>query len=222
MDSFHVLPIGSIYAREEKTSIGYLDIVQNLPIVVKSMVSSVKTASYIKGIARTYDIPEEKQSLISFAILEIAIGKKTLAQLPAILSTELRLSNDKAQKMATEIEKDVFGPVKAELDEFIRVQRVKGSSIAGKLGTTTPTPSNSPSGRGGGTYAPQNVLNLKELPARKPSPQLTPKPVQKDFPVRPAQKPTLPAPHPNPLPERERGTTPKPRFPLPPKPIRFT
>lgn len=174
MDSFHALPIGSIYAYEEKMSVGYLSIAQDLPVAIKGLIASTETASYIKGLSRTYDIPEDNQPAIAFAILEVAIDKKTFAQLPAILSTELQLPNDKAQKMAAEIEKDVFGPVRAELDEFLSrkaATQPRDTAVRNSL---------------------QNVLNLKELPAKKPQASLPPRPVQKDLPVGKPQPPNKP------------------------------
>lgn len=220
MDSYYFMPIGSIYSRPESKSIGYLDIISNLPQAIKNLIISPKTSSYVRGLSKSYDIPEDQAPFIAFAILEIAIGKKAFAQLPAILSTELQLPNDKAQKMAAEIEKDVFGPVRTELDEFLREQKKRSESIVGKLtsntqnisGPTSPGGYEGRSRRGNGSQL-QNILNLKELPAKKPQASLPPRPVQKDLPTRPSL-----APHPYPLPEQERGTTPKP----PNKPIRFT
>lgn len=178
MDSFHTLPIGSIYAREEAASIGYLDIVQDLSPKIKEMISSEKTGSYIKGIARSYDVSEDNQPDIAFAILEIAIGKKTIVQLPSILSTELQLPIDTAQKMASEIEHDVFGPIKADLSGLPSQQ--KGSSVPSR--TTAQAASS----------GMKNVLNLKEIAAKPAQGQLPPKPAQPSLPPRPSMPPKMP------------------------------
>src|SRR3989344_6061400 len=211
MDSFHILPIGSIYSREEKASIGYLDIVQNLPLSLRGMTASTETASYIKGLSRTYDIPEEKQPSIAFAILELSIGKKTFDQIPAVFSTELGLSPDKAQKMASEIEKDIFGPVKRELDEFLQGQ--KGTR------TTVPAPTLrlAPLAQGKPPTSPQNLLDLKEITAAKKQEQLAAKPQQRSLPPRTNPSPLPAGRQASPLPEQERGTAPVPKFPLPPR-----
>ncbi len=178
MDSFHILPVGSIYAREESASLGYLDIIQNLSPEIKNMISSEETGSYIKGIARSYDVSEENQPNIAFAILEIAIGKKTIAQLPSILSTELQLPIDTAQKMATEIEHDVLAPIKTELSDQSSQQ--KGSSVPSR--TTAQAASS----------GMKNVLNLKEIAAKPPQTQLPPKQIQPSLPPRRPVPPKMP------------------------------
>jgi hypothetical protein len=165
MDSFHTMPIGSIYARENISTMDYLDIAQSLPDDVKGMLASVSTASYLRGLARSYDITEGKIPSIAFAVLEISIGKKTFAQLPAILSTELKLPNDKAQTMAAEIEKDVFASIRSKLDSFLRDQKVKSTSVTSKIPPTTIK-----------ARPIQNVLNLKELPPKPSSKTLPPAP----------------------------------------------
>lgn len=202
MDSFYVMPVGSIYSRPEQASVGYLDIIEELPIAIKGMISSVETVSYIKGLSRAYDTSEEGQAAIAFAILEITIGKKTTTQLSAILSTELKLPNNKAQKMALEIEHDIFGPIKRELDMFLQQQKIKGASATN---ITAPTPLNPASTRQRTLYQPQNVLNLKELETAKKQNQITAKPRQPQLSPRPSTS----TPTPN--------TAQKPTFPLPPR-----
>lgn len=197
MDSFYVLPVGSIYARPEEETSGYLDIIQELPVTIKGMISSTETASYIKGLARTYDIPEESQPSIAFAILEVAMGKKIFAQLPAIISTELQLPTDKAQKMSSEIERDIFHPIKKELDSFLQ-QKVSKNSNTSKSSIVMSRPSAQT--RKGATQ-PQNVLNLKEITARPKQEQLRTRSPQLSLPPQPPSK----LPH---------------RLPLPPRPVK--
>lgn len=110
-------------------------------------------------------------------MVQIFVGEKNFAQLPAMLSTELQLPNDKAQKMAAEIEKDVFGPVRGELDEFLRTQKQGKGSIALRLPSVA---------QGKERNSLQNVLNLKELSPKKPQTQLPGRSAQKDLPIRPS------------------------------------
>lgn len=208
------VPVNSLLTLPPEAREGILLGIFRLPKKVQDILFSEDTGAYTRGLAKSYDVDINFSPNIALAILFIAIGEKSLVQLPAILSTELKLPNDKAHKMATEIEKDVFGPVRGELDEFLRKQKAQSGSMASMLGSVATA---GQVHRRASTYAPQNVLNLKELPAR---------PAQKDFPVRTVpRKPMLPA-----LPGRQASS---PKFPLPPlprrsdneggsKPIRFT
>lgn len=182
---YQSVPVGAIQTLEESKRGFYIAKSLETPKKVQDILFSNETSAFVRGLVKSYDIDINLSPKIALAILFIAIGEKTLAQLPAILSTELKLPNDKAQKMAVEIEKDVFGPVRGELEEFLRQQSNPPRKVPSSAGTT----------------GIRNVLNLKELPARKPQTAL----------------PTTP--HPRPLPEQERGAT-KPqasKFPLPPK-----
>lgn len=182
MDSFYTIPVGSIYSREKSETEGYIDAIQALPTAIKELISSVNTASYIVGSTRQYSLNEDAQAIVAFAILQIAIGKKTFAQFPAVLSSELQLPMDKAQKMAGEIEKDLFGPVRKELDAFLQSQ--KGGATSPKMPPTRPV------------ATMRNVLDLKEIAAKPKQPQLPPKPATTSLPSiqKPSLQPKPPAP----------------------------
>src|SRR3989338_4077896 len=160
--------IESLVNLQESDRLRYLALIFTMPEKIRSILFTAETASYIRGFLKAHDIPLNYTETLSISIICILTGEKTLAQLPAILSTELKLPNDKAQKMAAEIEKDVFGPVKKELDEFNKTRITTPRKVP-------PT---------GETTGLRNVLNLKELPARRPQAQLPTRPAQKDFPVR--------------------------------------
>src|SRR3989338_8019270 len=125
--------IESLVNLQESDRLRYLALIFTMPEKIRSILFTAETASYIRGFLKAHDIPLNYTETLSISIICILTGEKTMAQLPAILSTELKLQNDKAQKMAAEIEKDVFGPVKAELDEFLRKQKARSGSIALRL-----------------------------------------------------------------------------------------
>lgn len=195
MNTYYLRPIGSMYSRPQEKTVGYIDLIGRLPPKIKNVLISSTIGSYIKGLGASYNIPQELQPNIAFAILELFIGKKTFTQLPAVLSTELTLPNDKAQKMALEIEQDVFGSIKVELDEFLRKQKASANSITSKIGMVSPKAS-----------APiKNVLNLKELTPPKSAKQLPPRPPR--FPLPPTSR---------------KGQGNENGIKTPPAPIRFT
>ena len=221
---FQTIPVSSLTTIKPADRAYYLTQLFSLEKKVQNVLFSEDTGAYVRGLSKSYNIDINLSPKIALTVLFIAIGEKTFAQLPAILSTELQLPNDKAQKMAAEIEKDLFGPVRGELDEFLRTQKKSKGSIVGRIGSASPTPTVQQT-QSKPPASPQNILNLKELPQKKPQASLPPRPAQKDLPIRKPRTP-LPPPH-NPTSPRlrgaqgEKGTVPK--RPQPPhKPIIFT
>lgn len=195
----------------------YLQSIFGAPTKIKSIFFAPETTSYVVGFLKSHDISLDYINILSLSIVRILAGDKSFVQLPGMLATELKLPNDKAQKMAAEIEKDLFGPVRQELDEFIRKQKVKGGSMVNKSSGASPISKphpTSPFDRSSGLRGARNLLNLKELNAPKRPGQLPPKPASSVF-----------------LADKPQPTPPK--FPLPPlrpsgsagqapNPIRFT
>ncbi|MEK7500042.1 MAG: hypothetical protein AAB649_05555 [Patescibacteria group bacterium] len=170
------IPINSLVIIPDNDRLQYINTVFTLPKKIQDILFSLDTGSAVRGIARSYDIPDELQPSIAFAILEIATGKKTFAQLPSIFSAELGLAPVQAQKMASEIEKDIFGPVKGEFptspagfegrrDEFLSGK----NTSALRLAPLAPTSAKAMAGR---QNKPSNLLDLKEITAAKRQEQL--------------------------------------------------
>lgn len=153
--SFQTIPSGAILLASESEQADYIDRLYTLPKKVFEITNSPGTGAYLRGLGKTYNTPESNVPMIAFLTLQVMIGEKSLAQLPSMLSTDLRLPNDKAQAMAKEIEKELFAPVMLELNQYLENRKKK-------IETSRPT--------GGAT----NVLNLKEQP-RKPVPPPIPK-----------------------------------------------
>ncbi len=165
--------IDAIFENPPEVSIGYGELLAKLPQKIKEILGAQTTGAYVSGIIRSYSLSEEKRNVLALSIIRVAIGKKTFAQLPATLSNELQLPMDKAQKMAGEIEKDLFDPVRNELNTFLQSQK-------GSMSQPSSTP---PSAR---PAAPmRNVLDLKEITARPKQPQLPQKPASPSLPSAP-------------------------------------
>lgn len=146
-------PLGSVLTRPSVEQDRLIERSFTLPRPVRNLFVLERTGAYIIGLAKAYKLSTDHAPVIAFTVLRVGFGDKTLAQLPSLLSTELKLPNDKAQAMAREIEEDLFGPVRKELEEYWRRQ---------KSGPSAPEASVSEAGA-------RNVLNLKEQ-ERPPQP----------------------------------------------------
>lgn len=148
-------PIGALLAIPENNALPFLNLIVETPKNVQQMLLSLRTGAYIRGLTKTFDVPLEKAPVIAFAVLRIAVGEKPLGQLGGILSAEVPLPNDKAQKMAQEIEKELFGPVMLEFNQYLAAKKAVKPGVMDKM-----------------RVAPQNVLNLKEPPKPPQLPNL--------------------------------------------------
>lgn len=149
------IPIASIVSRPESEDEWFLSAVNKLPSQLKALASSEKTGAYIRGILKSYDIEQQKIPQFSFIIMQIIIGTKKLSDLGGLLSAELRIANDKAQKMAAELEHDLFAPVAGELNDYLAKRNREMKKIENKA-TGNP--------RAAGAT---NVLDLKDSGAQR-------------------------------------------------------
>lgn len=148
---FDTVPACSVIQRPEQERLSYIESLQRVPIKLREFLGSPRTGAYIRGLTKTFDVPLEKAPTIAFAVLRVAVGEKPLGQLGGILSAELPLPNDKAQKIAQEIEKELFGPVMLEFNKYLAGRRASKPGVLQKI-----------------QVPPQNVLNLK-TPSSPPS-----------------------------------------------------
>jgi len=159
VDKLMHYPIGVAGMLPEPESSRLLEASGKLPAALRPIMSSPRTAAFIRGLAKNHSIPENQIKYIAYAILVVTLGEKNMANLPVILSTRLKLPNDKAQKLAAEIERDLFAPVALALNKYlsqIKKQDTNSMSSRAKLGGAS------------------NVLDLKNSSQQKPSPPKIP------------------------------------------------
>lgn len=116
---FQSVPTGSLVIMPSELRLPLLMELVQTPPKVKNILVSPKTGAYVLGVVRTYDLPENSERTIAFVIFRIGIGQHKLAELGSLLSSELSLPNDKAQKIATEIERDLFAPIALEFNQYL-------------------------------------------------------------------------------------------------------
>lgn len=165
-DSFTTTPAGSLVILEEQEREPHILTLSKLPGSVRDLAVSPKTGAFVRGLVKQFQLRQDLATTVAFAIWRVLAGNTALAQLPALLSTELKIANDKAQKIAQEIERDLLAPVALELNQYLAQQKKKTGSIADKLAeqprpaairpqTTTPRFPRKPA-------TPPNILNLKD------------------------------------------------------------
>jgi hypothetical protein len=158
-DTFETIPAGSLILVNEHDRRLYIDEFYKLPQQVIEMLASPKTGAYIRGLAKNHHISPERCPVIAFSIFQVSTGEKNFAQLSALLSTELKIPNDKAQKLATEIEKELFAPISLELNRYLAKKKLSDRSIGNKISTSPSASSSAPKKESDGM---NNILNLKE------------------------------------------------------------
>jgi hypothetical protein len=145
---FESVPVGSLIRMPSERRIGYWEIILKLPKQAKEMLHSWNTGAYIRGLTKQHGLNTDKSQIIALIVVRVVIGELKVSNMAAALSADLPLPNDKAQVLASEIEKELLEPVRAELEEFW-AQRHKQEPAA-------------EAERRAGEGGAKNVLNLKE------------------------------------------------------------
>lgn len=115
---YNSIPLGSVVTVPQAEGEQYVAGLFELPQTARKFMVSTRTGAFVRGLTKAYRLEQIKAPIIALSILKIGIGKIPLSGLGAHLSGQLRLPNDKAQKMAREIEQDLFGPVRQELEAY--------------------------------------------------------------------------------------------------------
>jgi hypothetical protein len=126
---------------------------------VRKLVLSQESIPFLRGLARTHNVPDDKVPKLALGVLYVALGEWPLSNLAAGLSSTMGIPNDVAQKVAAEIEKELFAPIMLEFNKFLEKQRQpKAEEKAKQAGAT-------------------NVIDLKNKPPQtRPSRPVLPKP----------------------------------------------
>ena len=172
--SFMSIPAGSLAKISDDTKRdNYVKQIFTLPQQLREVATSAKVAAYIRGLVKSHALSEDAGPSIAFAILQVLVGERALAQMPIQFSSTLGIANDKAQRIAQEIERDIFAPIALPLNEHFAKVRQQKNSVTGPV--TSSQPKSTPNARFSRTpAAPSNILNLKNNP-KPPSPPPIPK-----------------------------------------------
>ena len=135
---YNSIPSGSVVTVSQAEGEQYVAGLFELPQIARQAMVSTRTGAFVRGLTKAYGLEQIKAPIIALSILKTGIGK---------IPGQLRLPNDKAQRMAREIEQDLFEPVRQELEAHWAKQK---KEEPGRQAQTKAT-------EGGA----RNVLNLK-------------------------------------------------------------
>ncbi len=150
-----------------------MDNLEQLPEGLKSLLVTPRTGAFVIGLLRENSIPVENINIILYLIVQVAFGRKRLADLRQLLVNE-NIQPDKAQAITTTLERDLFAPVMRELGEVQkRTERPPAAAKAMSVGPRSAGGGAPPliKGEKSNLQRPElkgvpNVLDLKEQ--RKP------------------------------------------------------
>lgn len=140
---FETTPLGSLLAVPAAERFPHIKNIVAVPDSIHNMLASTTTGAYVRGLTKTYNLPLAYAPQVALQILMVATGNKKLSDLGSLLSSELKMANDKAYAIAREIETELFTPVMLDLNTFLATQ--KQPMKQPPLGT-------------------QNIINLKNQP----------------------------------------------------------
>lgn len=147
--AFHI-PVLSLIRQNEEVSEQIRPQLAQLPINIRTMLCDEKTAAYLRGLGRNYNLSPSKITQLGFIVLKVGIGKLPIPKLSGVVSAELQLSMVDAEKISQEIEHDLIAPIALELNDFLQKRSGTDSS------------SSDTASLGG-----SNTLNLKSPTVRK-------------------------------------------------------
>ncbi len=172
-EDYKSIPIGSLLLRDRPEEQRYMQRLAQLPNGLIDVLMSPTTAAYLRGLLKINGIPLEQAPIVAFAVLQICFGEKTLAQLSSMLSTELRLPHDKAQAVASEIERELFSPVLLELNQYLAQKRQAAKSPFRTEVAPFASPLSAPPQPSAPAREVKNVLDLKNQKPQPPKPPPT-------------------------------------------------
>ncbi len=167
-DVFATIPAGSLVTVPEEIRTSYIRDFHELPKILAQFVTSLRVGAYIRGLIKSLDLADEGAEIVALAVFQITTGSLTLARLPAMLSTNLKISNDTAQRMSQEIEKELLAPVALELNQHLAQTKRSQPGIRSQLQNYPSRPSAQSSN------LPSNILDLKNQ-QRPPTPPPIPR-----------------------------------------------
>lgn len=127
-----------------------------MPEKIRAVLMSSGSGAFVRGLTRQYALPVERSVSVARLTIRVAVGEVPFEKLGGVLAVNLKLAPDQARKMAEEIQNDLFGPVRVELEQYWQQKSRGGQKVSPAPSTAYLPPAPS--------VGANNVLNLKEIP----------------------------------------------------------
>jgi hypothetical protein len=124
------------YTREELWKL-----YEKLPRELKETIFAEETANYIGSVCERYNISEETISEAAKQVGNVLLGILPPDEFQGVLEKELKLKKEVAKKVAQEIHRFIFYPVKPALEELYKIEISPPAKPTG----ITPPPEEKPS-----------------------------------------------------------------------------
>jgi hypothetical protein len=95
---------------------------KKLPKELQEAIFAEETAIHIDEICKRYEIPEEKVPEIAKEVGNVLLGLLPPNEFQEILEKEIKLEREIAKRVAQEIYRFIFYPVKSSLEELYKIE----------------------------------------------------------------------------------------------------
>jgi hypothetical protein len=95
---------------------------KKLPKELQDAIFAEETAIHIDEICKRYEVPEEKVPEIAKEVGNVLLGLLPPNEFQEILEKEIKLEREIAKKVAQEIYRFIFYPVKSSLGELYKIE----------------------------------------------------------------------------------------------------
>jgi len=117
MDPIFSIPIHStIKTVDEEKRLHYLRQALTAPVDIRRLVFSPRTGAYIRGLTKEMRVPEEQTAQVAFLVLQVVLKEIAPQDLAPEITRQLGVNTQVAQRIAADIEKELFAPTHAEDD----------------------------------------------------------------------------------------------------------
>ncbi len=105
---------------QEYTKEEFWKLYEKLPQELQEAIFSGETAEHISNICGRYNVNEKTISEVAKQVGNVLLGILPLEEFQKALVEELKIEEDTAEKMAHEINRFIFYPVKPALEQFYK------------------------------------------------------------------------------------------------------
>jgi hypothetical protein len=95
---------------------------KKLPKELQEAIFAEETADHIYEICERYEVPEEKVPEIAKEVGNVLLGLLPPNEFQEILEKEIKLEREIAKRVAQEIHRFIFYPVKSSLEELYKIE----------------------------------------------------------------------------------------------------